>query len=426
MNSIAQTGFHFNNPTKQKQQISFQLINNLIVIPVEVNGENLSFILDTGVNHTVLFDPLKKDSIQFKNTKNSLIRGLGIGGGVQTIISQKNTFRIKNLLSLNESMYVTLNNPFDFSRKMGVTIHGIIGHSLLKSFIVKINYNSRKITFYNPKTYRYKNCKKCVIKEIVLNNNKPYINTQISLDTIGKKLIDVQLLIDSGGSDAMWLFEDSKKGIKTPKRFFKDALGEGLSGHIYGNRSRLSKFKLGHFEIENPTVSFLDAASTSGARKFKSRNGSIGARILKRFTLWLDYPNRIITFKKNSSFSDDFNYNMSGLDIVYNGKELVKQTQFVSLGNSDKQNESSGAVYMYTYDFKSSYIIHNVVANSPAHKIGLLKGDLILKINNKPAHSYTLEDIFYKLQEKDKKKIKITIKRNEEKMKFEFRLKKEI
>ena len=128
------------------------------------------------------------------------------------------------------------------------------------------------------------------------------------------------MLIDSGGSDSLWLFENTKDEIKTPKRFFNDILGEGLSGTIYGNRSRIPEFKLGRFTIKSPTVSFLDSISTFNARKFKERNGSIGSNILKRFKVWIDYPNKKITLKKNGSFKNGFNYNMSGLGVIYNGQ----------------------------------------------------------------------------------------------------------
>lgn len=118
-NVQAQKGFHFVDSTIKKQQISFKLINNLIVFPLEINGEELSFILDTGANKTILFDPSKKDSLHFANLSGAMLKGLGIGESIKSIVSKKNHFKIKNLQSLNETMYVTLNNLFDFSRKMG-------------------------------------------------------------------------------------------------------------------------------------------------------------------------------------------------------------------------------------------------------------------------------------------------------------------
>ncbi|KGL63613.1 aspartyl protease family protein [Polaribacter sp. Hel1_85] len=400
------------------------------MIPLEINGKRLSFILDTGVNKTILFNLSENDSIGLLNTSKIELRGLGTGEPVSAIISKKNTFKLKYLISRNETIYVILKDYFDLSSKMGTTIHGIIGYNLLKDFIVEVNYKSKKINFYNPKTYKYKKCKKCETTPFMFYRKKPFIKAKVSLDTIGNKFIDALLLVDFGGSDAMWLFENSKEEIKTPKRFFNDILGEGLSGPIYGNRSRVSKFKLGRFEIEKPTVSFLDSASTHNARDLKQRNGSIGGGILKRFKVWIDYPNNKFTFKKNGSFKNDFNYNMSGLDVIYNGKELVKEKNITNIsdayGQRPNEKNSISFVTTYSFNFKHSYKIKHVVENSPAFYAGLLKDDVIIKINGKLAHDITIGDINQMFQEKDKKKIKITVKRNGVLMKFEFRLHKSV
>lgn len=428
INSNAQVGFHFLNKNKHHQQINFKLINNLIVIPLQVNNKKLHFILDTGVNKTILFNISKNDSIGLNNVKKVQLQGLGNGDPVEALISKNNHFSIKKITSKTESIFVILKDYFDLSRKMGTTIHGIIGYNLLKDFIVKINYKKHTIDFYNPKTFNYGKCKKCEVFPIKFYRKKPFINIKVQLDTIGTKLLDVKMLIDSGGSDAVWLFENSKKEIKTPLRFFNDILGEGLSGVIYGNRSRMPKIKIGSFEIENPTVSFLDSLSSKNARRFKERNGSIGSGILKRFKVWIDYPNKKMTLKKNGSFSSGFNYNMSGLDIAYDGKQLIKE-QVVE--NYEQINQAGGDksinfITNYVYKFKPSFVIDNVVKNSPGEKAGLLKGDIILKINGKPFHEFTLNDIIYKFQLKDNKKIKLQISRGGEAMKFQFRLKKKI
>lgn len=429
MELSSQTGFVFKG-LKHHQQIRFRLINNIIVIPIEVNGKELSFILDTGVNKTIIFRLSDKDSIGLLNTSNIQLRGLGSGDAVEAIISQKNTFKINGLVSNNEAVYVVLNDFFDLSSKMGTTIHGIIGYSLLKDVIININYKTKKIHFYNPLTYTYKKCKKSETIPFQFYRRKPYIKAKVSLDTIGDTFTDVKLLVDSGGSDAIWLFENSKKTIKTPKLFFKDILGEGLSGLIFGNRSRIPKFKIGRFVIIKPTVSFLDSVSTHNARKFKARNGSIGGGILSRFKVWIDYPNKKITLKKNGSLTSGFNYNMSGLDIGYNGKQLVKEIieeMHTSSYSSEGSNTNSVSfVSRYSFNFRSSFVIRHVVKNSPAEKAGLLKDDVILEINGKHAHELDIEHIIHKFQERDKKKIRITIMRYGIKMKFEFRLEKKV
>lgn len=428
--SYSQAGFRFQNKSQTKQRVSFKLINNLIIIPVTINEKKLSFILDTGVNKTIIFNVSENDSIGLLNPKKITLRGLGNGESVDAVISENNKMNIKGLIGYNESIYVILKDFFDLSSRMGTTIHGIIGYNLLKNFVVKINYKSKKIDFYNPDSYKYKKCKKCEILPIQFYRKKPFVNVKVQLDTVANKLTDVKLLVDSGGSDALWLFEDSKKEIKTPNKFFNDILGEGLSGSIYGNRSRIPMLKIGNFEIEKPTVSFLDTTSTKNARKLKNRNGSLGGNVLKRFVVWLDYPNRQIMLRKKGSFTSGFNYNMSGLDIVYNGKQLIKEENNTlakdAFNNKLDTKNTISFVTNYSYKFRPSYKIKRVVKNSVADKAGLKAGDLIVSINRKPVYTYTLNEIIHKLQEREHKKIQIKIDRNGEKLNFSFRLEKRI
>lgn len=425
----SQEGFHFVDKTKKKQRVSFKLINNLIVIPLEINGRTLSFILDSGVNKTILFNITKNDSIGLNNVEKVNLQGLGNGKSVQALVSKNNKINIKGLTSTNETLYVIVEDYFDLSAKMGITIHGIVGYNLLKNFVVKINYKNKKIVFYNSQKYRLNKCRKCEVFPIQFYRRKPYIDAKVQLDTVGNILTDVKLLVDSGGSDAIWLFEDTEEVIKTPKRFFVDILGEGLSGSVYGNRSRIPRIKLQSFELEKPTVSFLDSVSSFNALEYKERNGSIGAAILKRFIVWFDYSNRQFMLKKNGSLKREFNYNMSGLDVVYNGRQLVKEKDVnKSIGSYNQKpttqssNNSINFITSFSYKFKPSYKINTVVKGSPADRAGLQKDDIILKINGKNSYEYTLGDIVNKFQEKKGRKIKMVIERKGLIMKFQFRL----
>nr|WP_298993677.1 aspartyl protease family protein [uncultured Polaribacter sp.] len=426
----SQEGFRFLNQNKKTERIRFKFINNLIVIPLKINGKKLSFILDSGVSKTILFNITQNDSIGLNSVEKVSLRGLGKGEPVEALLSKNNKLSLKNIVSYDETIYVIVRDYFDLSSKMGTTIHGIIGYNLLSNYVVKINYKNRYIDFYDPENYELKRCRKCETFPLNFYRKKPFIDAKVQLDTIGDKLTDVKLLIDSGGSDAIWLFEHTKPEIVTPINHFNDILGEGLSGSIYGNRSRISTFKLGSFIIEQPTVSFLDSISTKNARMYKERNGSIGSNILKRFIVWFNYANNTITFKKNGSFKKGFNYNMSGLDVVYNGKQLVKEEDVRSYSDAYNQSVSSTNsvkfITSFSYKFKPSYRIRNIVANSPADKAGLKVDDIILRLNNKPAHEYQLGEIIQKFQEKDGKRIKITVDRKGEKLKFQFRLEKKV
>lgn len=101
MSVYSQRSFQFYGKNKNKQELSFKLINNLIVIPLEINNHYLSFILDTGVSKTILFNLTENDSVGLNNIKKVLIRGLGDGEPIEALLSKGNKFRIKNILSPN-------------------------------------------------------------------------------------------------------------------------------------------------------------------------------------------------------------------------------------------------------------------------------------------------------------------------------------
>ena len=420
-------GFRMMNTMKTYEDIRFQFINNLIVIPIQVNDKKLNFILDSGVNKTIVFNSSRVDTILSNFEYKYKLKGLGKGLPVNAVVSKNNRFKINNLIAVNKNVYVILKDDFDLSSKMGITIHGVIGYDIFSDLILKINYKSKKIRFYNPSKYKQKKCNKCEVLPLTIFQKKPYIDASVKLTNNSKK-IPIKMLIDSGGSDAVWLFEYSNKNIVTPENFFTDLLGVGLSGTVYGKRSRISSLGLGKFLLNKPTVSFLDTLSTKDARKFNKRNGSIGTGILKRFTVWFDYPNNRLMLKKNSSYNEEFNYNMSGLEVVYDGKILVEESlnsyAETNGGTSDQNGNSVSLIKSYVYKFKPNFKIYNVLEGSPAYLAGVMKDDILIKINGNPIYNFQLHELISIFQEKENKLIRLTLMRKNKKIKIEFNLKK--
>ncbi len=392
------------------------MLSNLVILPIEVNGKKLNFILDSGVGSTILFNISLKDSVELKNTKKIKLQGLGRETPVEAVLSKRNTFKLKNIVSKNQELYVIFNDNFDLSSKLGITIHGIIGYELLKDFIVKINYSAKTITFYKSKNYKWISCRACETFDLEFYKYKPYINVEVVVSDTLNKIIPVKLLVDSGGSDAMWLFERSHPELVASKNHFIDFLGEGLSGAIYGKRTKIEKLILGRFTFKKPTVSFPDSLSIAYARQFKERNGSLGANVLKRFLVIFDYKNNKMTLKKNSFYKKPFRYNMSGIELIHNGKilikELSKHTKSTSdIGSSVKSNRLRFD-YEYKYVFKPSFKIHRIRPGSPADRAGLKEGDIIIKINGKFAYTLKLEELVEEFYDREHKRITLIIERD--------------
>lgn len=409
----------------EKQVVSFRLLSNLIVFPIEVNGNKLNFILDSGVTSTILFNLSPKDSLELKNVKRMQLQGLGSEDAVEAILSSGNEFKINKVYSANENMYVIFDDGFDLSSKLGITIHGIIGYELLKDFVVTINYHSKRLIFYNINSYKANDCSKCETFPLEFYNNKPFINAEVILNE-QQKPIPVKLLIDSGGSDAMWLFENTHPNIVPPTNYFNDFLGEGLSGVIYGKRTMIESLNIGNFKLNKPTVSYPDSLSIAHALKFKDRNGSIGATVLKRFVVTFNYPKGYINFKKSTGFNDEFRYNMSGIELIYNGKILVKEFQKNNGAirfNSTTDSETKISVNNnYKYTFKPTYKIQKVHVGSPAYEAGIEPGDILIKINGKYTYDLKLEEIVHKFYQKENTKITLVIERKGKDYLYTFRL----
>ncbi len=394
---------------------------------MKVNGKELNFILDSGVGATVLFNLNPSDSLNLRNIKKIKLQGLGQEAPVDAILSRGNELSLTNIKSNNEKIYVIFNDGFDLSSKLGITIHGIIGYELFKSFTIRINYSKRRLTFYNSTSYVYKKCKNCEVFPLEFNKMKPYLNAAIVLKEAPTKKVNVKLLIDSGGSDAMWLFQNSHPDIIPPSTYFEDYLGEGLSGVIYGKRAMIESLHIGHFLLKHPTVSYPDSLSVAHALRFKERNGSLGGSVLKRFIVTFDYKNNRLLLKKGSHFKDPFRYNMSGIELVYNGKVLVKEKEaYNTLGTYGEHPEASNTTVTintnYKYTFKPTYKIYKVRPDSPAAVAGIQDDDILIKINGKYTFDLKLEEIVQQFYEKENTKINVVIERNGIDYQYSFRL----
>lgn len=412
----------FNLPRAKSDKVKFQLIDNLIIVPVTVNGVELSFLLDSGVSKPILFNITNIDTLQINEVETIYIRGLGGGEPVEALKSKKNFFKIGNAININQDIYIVFDSSINFTPRLGVQVHGIIGFDLFKDFTVEINYSNKYLRFHKPETYVYKECKKCESFNLSFYNNKPYINGMVKIDT---ENLPVKLLIDTGSSDALWLFEEDSLGMKPlNNKYFDDFLGKGLSGSVYGKRSKVKSFSLKSFELKDVNVAFPDSTSISYARKHEDRNGSISGQLLKRFNIIMDYKNAKITLKKNNKFKAPFLYNKSGIVLEQDGIRVVKEAQTLLPDNNNESRDANTIYvnYLYNYSLKPAFKIAELRKDSPAEKAGLLVGDIIISINGSGTHTMKLQDIIQMFSEEDNKLMRLVVERNFNQMRVNFRL----
>jgi len=87
---FSQGNFELKNGVSDK--IHFKFVNNLIVIPVTINGVPLSFLLDTGVSKPIIFNFFNlKEELSIHDTELILIHGLGNDESIEALRSSNNT-----------------------------------------------------------------------------------------------------------------------------------------------------------------------------------------------------------------------------------------------------------------------------------------------------------------------------------------------
>ncbi len=383
--------FYFENPYEKRETLSFKFINNLIIIPLSINNsDTLRFILDTGVRTAIITELNTGKPLSLNYARRARIRGFGEGDDIEVLHSYGNEIRINNIIGTNQNIYVMLDHTFNISSQLGLPVHGIIGYDLFKSFVIEINYRRQELIFHNPEKYKYRRQRR---KEeripFIFHDKKPVIQAAVMINS---KNTDVKLLIDSGSSDALWLFHGTGRQIKIPDNAIGLFLGKGLSGNVYGKKAPINDLFIGGYRFSSPICAFPDSSSVGWLTNNSERNGSLGAEIIRRFHVVFDYHKQLISLKPNSFFNDPFKHNMSGIEVMAPMPGLP------------------------------FYEISQVQKNSPADRAGLKQGDQLIKINFQPAFDFDLPEINELFQSRHGKTIRITVLRDTVEYKAKFDL----
>lgn len=416
---------HYQLPTgKKSQKIKFQLINNLMIIPVEVNGTELSFVLDSGVGTPILFNLADQDSIQLNNVSEITINGLGDGDPINALKSSGNFVQLGGVKNSAQDIYVVMDSGINFSPSLGIPVHGIIGYDLFRDFVVDVNYIGKTIKLFDPDRYTHKTSKSSRSVAISIIGKKVYVDASVVVND-GKE-IPVKMLMDTGSSDAVWLFTDER--LKVPEKNYQDFLGKGLSGDIYGRRTKIQKLKIADFVLSNAKAAFPNMETFNNLKDFGDRNGSLGGEVLKRFNMVFDYAHQKLVLKKNANFDKVFQYNISGIDLQHAGIRYVSERIANANGVVYNDAKTYGDVQIILEGATRLSVVPEIIVSgirqgSPAHSAGLQEGDVILAVNGKRIHRYKLQEIMHLLNDKQGKKVKVLVERYNNDLLFSFVLK---
>lgn len=386
--ALSAESFKLETRKNRSARMNFELFNNLVVIPVIVNQskDTLKLVLDTGVANTLITGLPNGEEISLNYVNTIKIAGLGEGASIDAFYSTGNEVIIDQTTGENQVILVLKEDVFNLSTLLGTYVHGLIGYSLFKDFIVEIDYRKRWLKFHDPtkfaKNYESKKrSNKWSSIPLTFKNDKPYIDVDI-IQKDGSSL-RVNLLIDSGSSSALSLYHSANEKIIIPERTIRSFLGNGLSGEIEGYLGRIEQLKIGDYVLNNPISAYPDEEDIQRAILVSSRDGSIGADALKRFKVFFNYQDSTMLIQPSKFYKDIFSYNMSGIEIA---------TPFPNI---------------------PLYEISHIREGSIADREGLKPGDYITEINGKGSSNYTLNEAVNLFQKNPGEYLRLKVVRND-------------
>lgn len=375
---------------QKKASFNFELVNNLIVIPVIVNDSiPLKFILDTGVRTTLLTsEPM--DQLDILPNREVIIAGLGTNQEIKANIATNVSIKLPGITGKGQTLIILNAMHLDLQSHLGMEVHGILGYDFFNHFVVEIRYDKKKITVYEPKTFHPS--RKSTKHKLYLNNGRPYIEGTM-LQEDASSPISVMLLIDTGASHSLMLEQDKDDRIQLPEKTLHTIVGWGLGGELLGEIGRLKHFSIDQFDFKDILVSYISGLKNTTIINGQKRTGSIGGEIMSRFNVAFDYPSSTLYLKKNHQFKRRFEYNLSGLDIIAHGP-----------------------------GYKTFEVVH-VASNTPAESAGMAVGDIIISIDGKGAAEMDLDGINSFFRSKQGSFVNIIVLRKGNLQQFKFKLK---
>lgn len=382
----AQTGFYINDE-KPQVEIPFEYVNNFIVLNIVVQGRlPLRFIYDTGAEHTLICQKEIGAMLNLQYEREFRVKGTDMETELTAYLVRRMRLDLPGKAHAPaEDLLIMEDNFFRFEEYAGIQINGILAGKVFSRYLIQINYERRSITLMLRSEFKNKPGEYEELP-IELFRNKVYIQAAISVST--QEEASVKLLVDTGAGLPLLLFDDTHPLLKPPEHVIPNNIAMGLGGYLTGFVGRTQRVGIGAQEQRDVVTFFQSIDSLKYLEYMNGRNGLIGNVLLSRYIVVLDYLGSRLLLKPTRHYNRRFNYDRSGLSLYASSPYLNR------------------------------YFVQKVMPGSPAAEAGIQSGDEILRVGILGANVYTLDELQRKLSNPRVKRLKLTIRRGDQKIRL--------
>lgn len=268
------------NQTNFYSEINYELINEKIIIPVEIEGLTYKFMLDTGAPNIITTNLQKKITTNFQQTilisdANSKIDSLNLVTIPEMKIGDISYYNIPSLINKTEN-----NQIFECLK-----VDGFIGSNLLRNSILQILPKERLIILTDNKKKLSLKRKNSTEIEFPDNQSTPYIRIELNAD----KKANEQVYFDTGMDGFYDLANQHLKIFQKEKIFKINSESKGSQGTgLFGseNTSQYYQVVVPNIKIVNANFENATIVTTNDI------NSRIGTKILSYGNVTIDYLNK--------------------------------------------------------------------------------------------------------------------------------------
>ncbi|MEM9647745.1 MAG: aspartyl protease family protein [Bacteroidota bacterium] len=311
---------------------------NLIHVPVNIGGEQVWMILDTGAAFTVVDEAVALEAgLEIKDQRIIPQPGgevkLGRLDALELRIGEV-TSNIENVRTVDLS---------SLKRFVGKETLGIIGYDFIKQYTLLVDYMKGVMAIYDKESYAYHGNGMILPTDIV--ETKPLVIGHVFH---GQKEFEGKWLLDTGSLMSVGLSKTfaQKDGIGNLVKM-KNSISVGFGGSTPGKAFKIDGFKVGDFLFENIITGYAEDEVLASMLD----DGVIGGELLSRFTLIIDYKRSRFILEKNEKLGSPVRWDLSGMMMAFPDNE-----------------------------FKGLEVLH-VFEDSPAERADIKSGDIILAVD---------------------------------------------
>jgi hypothetical protein len=353
-----------------------------ILIRMRINDSiNGNFIFDTGSDQLYL-DSLfvENNNIPIQKTRKKKIRGVGLNTPM-VHVSDGIKLEIDSMSKIFN--HVPIVNLRGLS---GVDVAGVFGTDFFENSVLRINFDSSYFQIIKSSEFVVPNGYDTL--KLFLVENKTIIKCEaLIIDSLN---VEGWAILDLGSAYSLTftsvIANEFDFSSKIQNKYVQINKGYGGESHSYFFRAK--KLKIGKYTLNSPVMNY--STDKKGALSMWGILGLLGTKVMKRFDLVFDFPNKILYLKPNSLFEEHFSSNSTGF--------------------TGKLNQS---------DSLAVFIIENVLENSAAQHAGIKTGDTITHLNGLKISSYSKSERKGLFQQ-DTIELELKIKRNTELIEIKY------